>query len=415
MAIQLKIGSVASQVDMSQGGMISANFGKKRDGKPLSEPVRYVTPYGNSEAAFVAIPEVGSQILVAYEDDPVKAQGPMEGYYYLGSIMGTIPGKNMDNVAVDATNQTPKKNYVKKTKEGVHGPALKPGDMPSLLDKDVKAFPDRFEDLYEGKGVIPEKIGLTNWRGDALMIANRYKGNEGPGPFQSHYVGMHSGNGKRVECVDSPIIDGIVMTNEHKGKDYLIWSSGDSDQSPFTEGEYHLRTHGPIRQYSLADRFHIWIQEGLNIEIENKSSAFSAYGPQRDTNPDGRFQGPPLKPVPKNGLIPPEGGARTSKRIEQFGNETTGCIKLLSHHNNISLSALAMDSVININAPGPNTKVIVNTGGYVDIVAKKKITIQSDEKIEINADVIDINGKSKVDIDSTGNINLNGNKRMPPN
>ncbi len=56
------------------------------------------------------------------------------------------------------------------------------------------------------------------------------------------------------------------------------------------------------------------------------------------------------------------------------------------------------DSVIYINAPGERCKVIIDTGGSVDINADKKITIQSKTEVEINAPLVDINGSTLVDI-----------------
>ena len=85
-----------------------------------------------------------------------------------------------------------------------------------------------------------------------------------------------------------------------------------------------------------------------------------------------------------------------------------------SHHNNISLEAEAQDSVIFVSAPGPPSRVIVESGGSVDIVAKGKITLQSDIEVEITAPLVDINGSETVDINGTDvtinggpNINLN--------
>ena len=305
-----------------------------------------------------------------------------------------------------------------KDKEGLAGPPIPEGsaarpanDLWDQMFGEGKGpntpenwshWPSRFQRMYDAKGVVPEQYGLETLRGDAWMISNRYKGNKGQRPYQDHRVGFHSGSGKRLELVDSPVVDGIVMTNEHRGKDFFIWSTGLSKQSPFSAGEYHMRTHGPVNLYTLLNRFHIWIEDGLNIEIENKSTSKSAYGSDLQTNPDGRLSGG----VPANGLGDPGNGGYFTSRAGKFGNETTGCIQLLSHHNNISLSAMEVDSVIHIHAPGPHSKVIVETGGTVDIIADRKITIQSSEEVEINAPLVDINGYNNVFIDGE-RIDLN--------
>lgn len=81
------------------------------------------------------------------------------------------------------------------------------------------------------------------------------------------------------------------------------------------------------------------------------------------------------------------------------GYEDWGCVNITSEYNNINLEAFGDDSVIHINAPGENTKIVVTTAGTVDILAKQKISLTSDEKIELNAPYVDINTTERVDID----------------
>jgi len=425
MAVRLKVGTVMSKADFTETGLFKVAF-KLGDGKYSRwESVRYVTPYGSDKAAMIMIPEDGSQVLVAYEDEVAKESGMIRGYYYLGSVMGHIPGMNRGISPEETEEGTYSTAYVDKDKEGLAGPpigqgsAARPaggiweqmfgGGSGPNTPQNWSHWPSRFQRMYDAKGVIPEQYGLETLRGDSWMISNRYKGNKGQRPYQDHRVGFHSGSGKRLELVDSPIVDGIVMTNEHRGKDFFIWSTGLSNQSPFAAGEYHMRTHGPVNLYTLLNRFHIWIEDGLNIEIENKSTSKSAYGSDLHTNPDGRYEAqfnPFADNIPANGLGDPGNGGYYASRAGKFGNETTGCIQLLSHHNNISLSAMEVDSVIHIHAPGPHSKVIVETGGTVDIIADRKITIQSKEEVEINAPLVDINGSDNVYIDGE-RIDLN--------
>ena len=418
MALKLKIGTVQSKADISQTGMFKASFRSSLNGKTVFENVRYVTPYGNSEEGFVAIPPAGSQVLVAYEDDVALQGDELQGYFYLGSVMGNITGLNKE-AALDTEGLDQQANdalaandeYLDKTQQGMKGPMGADGKVAEIKEVDYGSWPDRFKDMYDGKGITPEAIGITNHRGDAFKIASRANNTEKADlPFQDYRIGIMSGNGKRIEAVDSPIVDGIVMTNEHRGKDFFIWSTGLSEQSPFAEGEYHMRTHGPVNMYTLMNRFHIWVEEGLNVEIENKATGRNAYGPDTGTNPDGRVD---AGGAPSNGLGNPGTGGYIASRQGVFGNETTGCIQLLSHHNNISLKANASDSVIFVNAPGPNSRVIVESGGTVDIVAQGKVTLQSNTQVEINSPLVTINGSNEVDINGGvvyidgGDVHLN--------
>jgi len=385
--MKLKQGTVYSKASLTRDGTFKVWFGGLDDvGEKILEDVRYVSPFGNTQEGWISIPPVGALVLVAHEPDTVKRGDLFRGYYYLGSIMGPIPNTDVQVAEGGGSNQN-SSEYVDKDSTGLKSPN---GSKAGLVTEEGKGWlPERFKDMYDAKGIIPESLGFTNHRADAVKISDRYNSTKkSENPFQDYSVGIISGNGKRIQAVDSPMVDGIVMTNEHKGKDFFIWSTGNSDNSPFAEGEYHMRTHGPVNMYTLYNRMHLWVEDGLNIDIENKSSGSKSYN----------------GPNPKLGS-PGTGGYQASRK-DNFGNETTGCINLISRENNVSVSALGSDSVIHIHAPGNQSRVIVDTGGTVDIVAQGKITLQSSTEIELNAPLVDINGSDNVFIDG-GTLHLN--------
>jgi len=393
MTLRLKVGTVMSQGDVGRTGRFTVAFRLPGELGIQEESVRYVTPYGNREAAFVAIPLANSQVLCAYEDDIVGTGDEVGGYYYLGSVMGDIPGLNAALPEDSSEIENPSSDYVSKDKPGLFGPDVQKDQTPMPIQTENPTWPDAFKDMYEGKGIIPEAIGLTNYRGDAFKITSRYNSSQknSPDPFQDWRLGMYSGSGKKIELVDSPIVDGIVMSNEHKGKDFFIWSSGMSKDSPFSEGEYHMRTHGPVNLYTLVNNFHIWVEDGLNIEIENKSTPSKSYGPGINADPTG------------GGMKAADGGGSNTDEYEEgrqgkYGNESTGCIQLKSKYNNISLQASGSDSVVYVEAPGNEAKVIVDCGGSVDIVSQGKATVQSNTEVEVNAPLVDINGSDTVEV-----------------
>ena len=423
MAIQLRAGTVVDTADITNKGIIQAMFA---DSAGKSEPVKYVSPYGTKESAFIGIPGVGSQILVLYEDNPNLATG-LGGNYYIGSVISGQPGGNygipsVDELAAEADAPT---SYTSSDKVGLNTPSKLPSTPtvpPRLKDnffsqKSWGDIPMAMRGLYEARGVVPQQIGMTTDWGDSLIFSNRNNPaigeDEADLPFQDHKVALRSGKGKKLELIDSPIVNGLTYSNEHTGLDYLIWCSKANVNSPFSEGEFHMRTHGPVNLYTLWSRFHIWIEDGYNIDLENKSSdskAFLTTGPKGTPRHSDRRRDSEGKLM--SGLPDPGTGPYSSRK-GVFGNQTTGCINLLSHNNNITLRAMNPDSVIYINAPGERCKVIIETGGSVDINADKKITIQSQTEVEINAPLVDINGKasgiskeSKVDIHA-GRINLN--------
>mgnify|MGYP004449973615 FL=1 len=433
MTIQLRAGTVVDTADITNTGLFQAMF----DVIGKSEPVKYVSPYGTPTASFMAIPAVGSEILALYEDDASKATG-LGGNYYIGSVISGQPGRNFGVPTVDDLEvthpevelipSTPSNQpatrlpYTPSDKLGLNSPMKLPATpiaFPKLKDdffsqKSWAALPMAFRGMYEAKGVVPQQLGMTTEGGDSLIFSNRNNSTEESDlPFQDYRVALRSGKGKKLELTDSPIVNGLTYSNEHTGLDYLIWCSKANVNSPFSEGEFHMRTHGPVNLYTLWSRFHIWIEDGYNIDLENKSSdskAFLTTGPKGTPRHSDRRRDSEGKLM--SGLPDPGTGPYSSRK-GVFGNQTTGCINLLSHNNNITLRAMNPDSVIYINAPGERCKVIIETGGSVDINADKKITIQSQTEVEINAPLVDINGKasgistdSKVDIHA-GRINLN--------
>ena len=67
--------------------------------------------------------------------------------------------------------------------------------------------------------------------------------------------------------------------------------------------------------------------------------------------------------------------------------------------------------MIYINTPGDNSRIIIEGGGSVDVVAAGKLTLQSDTEVEINAPVVDINGSSSANING-GIVTIDGGPQV---
>ena len=411
--MKFKIGTVTSNTDITRTGRLKVAFDLQENEVAQSESVRYVSPFGNSKAAFVAVPGPGSTVLCGYSDNPLDSGDTMKGWFYLGSVMGVNPTEDRLGGEVGPGPQlkpVPGRRQVERAgdytptdrKPGTYGPPSTPNEVAYPLEGN-SPFPDVFAGMYDAKGLTPEVIGLTGDRADSFLIHNRSRGNKATMPFQDYVSEIRSGNGKTVRCVDSPIVDGIVIANEHKGKDYIIFSSGNSEESPFAAGELYTRTHGPINTHTLESNIHMWIDDGRNIQVENKSSGENApYGPRNGDRGTNETTGSPASRV---------GDAKqwTGNDTEAFGNESYGCVQVWSHHNNVSLATNAENSVIHIDASGANSKIVVRTGGTVDIVANKKITLTSDTEVELNAPTVKLNGtgaNGQVQALAEGNIKL---------
>ena len=60
---------------------------------------------------------------------------------------------------------------------------------------------------------------------------------------------------------------------------------------------------------------------------------------------------------------------------------------------------------------GQNSRIIIDGGGSVDVVAAGKLTLQSDTKVEINSPEVQINGQSAVDING-GVVTIDGGPQV---
>lgn len=304
-------GTVISNVDITQSGKIKVSLGDS-----LSQDVIYTSPYIDHEAGFFAVPNVGATVLVLLLEDSFNSE-----YYYIGSVLDVSRG------------------------------TLKAS--PQLVAED-SILPKAFKNSYATTELVPQKMGFSSPLGHEFSMSYRnskYKG------IQDYKIQMQSGSGKCIRLVDSPKVDGIIMENEHKGKCYFIWCSTSREGSNYSEGEWFLQTHGPIKHISTEGSIDFLIKDGLNINIVNESVGAKSANPDK-TNMDD-----------------------------------AGAINLKAA-GNINIEAVGDNSVINIKASGSNSRIVVNTEGSVDIVSKKDIRLVSSEgNVVIQAaGVVDIDG-----------------------
>tara|TARA_R110002020_G_scaffold281534_5_gene497286 strand:- start:65065 stop:66294 length:1230 start_codon:yes stop_codon:yes gene_type:complete len=397
--VEIKLGIVESNASLGKNGTMTVCFDLEKQGQPgqaKPERVRYVSPFGNKHHGFVGIPTPGSLVLCAYAENRLGgSDGKLDkGYFYLGSVMGNIPGLNQrvpaeGLVGPPETQDVDPDVFVPKDSPGLHGPPLAPTEVPFALKNNPWAAP--FQDMYNAKGIVPEQYGMADVDANNILLSARSRDNEARGAYQDHRVQIQSGQGKTVKCVDSPQVEGIIMDPGTRGKEYFIFSVGNSPLSPFSKGEWHMRTHGPVNMYTMANNMHFWVQEGYNLQLENL-----AFGDLTDEDANGNTS--------QTAVTNTQTAA--SARIVDLGHEGYGCVEIRSKYNNVIIEGEGQDSVIRINAPEADTKVIVNTGGTVDIVADQKITIQSGTEIELNAPEIDINANQG----GAGNVYIDGNE-----
>lgn len=391
--MQMYKGVVTAAEDFSQSFTIWANIPELGEG---THAVTYVSPFSNMEAGMLALPAVNSEILVYSLDEGIDG-----GLYYGGSIVGASTFLQIDSSKVDPDD--PRK-VQSNTQTGEVDHTSRGRVSPSPM-----AVPDQAELATDGKKFVPEKVVIQDTGGNSLVLANQSDPTPGTG-FQNAYAKLRSGKGKQITLNDSPkqsaIRFEVDVSDGEKNYFYFAGKQPEDDLSTtISEGELKVDTTGPINLITNESNVEVRVVDGRNIDIKNTAKGtMSSYSdgrelvgvgggdPARSNLPDPSDYGTGQSHTDDN--PPGSGGDPLDK-----GYEDWGCVHITSEYNNINLEALGDDSVIHLDAPGENTKIVVTTGGTVDIIADKKISLTSSEKIELNAPHVDINSTERVDID----------------
>lgn len=419
-------GTVATSLDPTLDCTIWANI----PGHQRPVAVTYLSPISNFNTGFFAPPPQGSEIYVLEQEvyrAPTEAEAHITAdpiaeseYIYLGSVVGkkvsfgkSIDEQKLDKGWKDAKGPTFDLDAIAGIDDTSLGADSAQGPHGLALDA---------RRAYDGKGIVPEQQVWSSPGGHFLKFSDQSKFGTGEG-FINHFAEFASGYGKSIKLWDCPgqnLIeispgDGLLGRVIFAGAQDSVSSQGHT----FAEGEFRVDTGGPIRLNSSASRIVQEVWEGFNIEISNYSTGFlnpnfedaiyegadpilfrgggDVYWFDEFADPLPT-DGEPLWPVlPKASafqagqihadMFPAIGGGNPVRK----GNEEYGCINIKSDWNNINLEGFGPDSVIHINAPYLKSKIVLTTGGTVDIVAKGKVSITSGSKIELNAPHVDIN------------------------
>jgi hypothetical protein len=130
--------------------------------------VQYVTPYLGGNSGFVAIPEIGTRVLICQPDND-------EYWYYLGSTPNFGLGANYFD--------------------------------PGATKKDKQLLPD--PELYKARSA-PQRYVFMSPKGGALILSDSYN----PDYFNCK-AELQTGAGKGLRLIDSPLIDCVILENEH--------------------------------------------------------------------------------------------------------------------------------------------------------------------------------------------------------
>ena len=424
-------GTVADVADLTKSGSFKVNLPT-----PLAPVhVTYMSPMNNLDGGIFAPPTVNSEVLVLHLEVN-ETEGDAAGYYYLGAVVGSTK-----SYAGPPSNQSSTPTAEQLAKNPNSAESIKPVggkiDLRSLgLDAaSPPTTPLPIADRIYANQVTPDIMAFLDKGGNGLILYDMIVGGRGPSDaYMNVRTRLQTGTGKRIDLVDTAAMDYIKISTGKGdgggGEDYVLLGGKQTgmgaESNTVQAGEFKVDSHGPSNITS-RDRGIELRAKGLNIDIVNEADGFFApdsdgryvifpggqdpYWPLED-DPEFPDAAPLYPPLPKPSIVSaptgnahlfgkggkpggkPDGGNPLDKGNEKYGN-----VNIRSEWNNINIEGRGPDSVIHLNAPYYEGKIVITTGGTVDIIATQKVSITSGESIELNAPYIDINSGIRTDID----------------
>lgn len=198
-------------------------------------PVTYVSPYGsNSEGAFIAIPEKGTEILVCKPDEN-------SGWYFLGATFAPEPGQ-------------------------AEGGAIPDG-------KEVEPVERVLPNLCRSRGV-PMQMAMKNPTGAGLTMSEEYTpGDTGETGYFNKKVELTSSINKKIKLIESPEIDSILLDSGNNSK---ITLSNDPKAKSLAHASVQVETLGPQKFLNTGSQTDIYVGEGgRELQLINKGNGAS--------------------------------------------------------------------------------------------------------------------------------------------
>jgi len=220
----ISLAEVRDRTDVNTNGAFSARINAL--GNALRD-VFYVSPYAsNGEAAFIAIPEDGTQILVC---QPVGSSS----WYYMGATFSPEPEQV----------------------EAELGPIVGANTMPV----------DRVDpNIYRARGV-PMKIVLKSPNAAGLTISEEYNPD-----FINRKTELTSTVNKKITLSDSPAIDSIVLDSGN-GSTIKITDNPQTDDLPARAIE--IESVGPQKYLNIGSQTDVVVEKGgRELQLLNQAN-----------------------------------------------------------------------------------------------------------------------------------------------
>tara|TARA_R110002051_G_scaffold260296_2_gene320115 strand:- start:1349 stop:2467 length:1119 start_codon:yes stop_codon:yes gene_type:complete len=219
---QVSLAEVQSAVDPTNIGMFQATIVAESN---QIRSVIYVTPYASNEAgAFIAIPEVGVQVLVC------KPTGA-DSWYYLGATFLPPPKESTGSPIVENVENTPLQ---------IASPKLK-----------------------SAKGV-PMRMQWTGTQGGGMHIIE-----EKNSSMMNEKVEIHSSVGKSISLNDNPLTDAIVLESGN-GTSIKITDNPQNLTDP--SRAVLIETEGPQKYINNNASTDVVVIDGGELQLLNNST-----------------------------------------------------------------------------------------------------------------------------------------------
>lgn len=218
----ISLAEVRNRVDPGRSGAFRAKIASEGN---TEQTVYYVSPYGsNAEGAFVAVPEVGTQILCC------KAAGGTS-WYYLGTTF-----------------------------------APEPGEVTGSKITDAKLMPlERVDpEMYKARG-IPMKYAFKSPKGAGITMSDEYNPE-----FFNTKAEITSGGAKKIMLTESPTIDSIILDS---GNGSRITLTDDPKNQSMAARSIQVESVGPQKYINTESQTDIVVgQGGRELQVLNNAN-----------------------------------------------------------------------------------------------------------------------------------------------
>ena len=311
----LSLAEVRSRVDPARSGAFRAKIFAEGN---TEQTVYYVSPYGsNADGAFVAVPEVGTQILCC------RVAGGTS-WYYLGTTFAPEPGE-------------------------VTGPKIKDTTLMPLERVDPE--------MYKARGT-PMKYTFNSPKGAGITMSDEYNPE-----FFNTKTEITSGGAKKIMLTEAPTIDSIILDS---GNGSRITLTDDPKNQSMAAKSIQVESVGPQKYINTESQTDIVVGKGgRELQLLNNANGY-VWGDSAESgnvNIQSKWKDVNVFTQAEQGRIFIEcldsGGSNQQIVIETNGADGAITIKT---NGNVNIDA---GQAINMRAPNVNigcTKFSVNAG-----------------------------------------------------